>query len=174
MSWHSEIITTVRVLVNDIVAPYSYSDDRLSQVIVVAAKFVKNDLSFITTDYSIDISNKTIDPDPTDPNNIDEIFVNCISLKTACIVDQSTFRTKAASEGIKAALGPASLSIQDNLKGFKILLDQGPCALYDKFVNDYEIANATNIRAVLSPFVGNNFDPYTMPHSQDRYRDLYS
>lgn len=174
MSWDTEIITTVRVLINDIVSPYTYSDDRLKQVVTVAAKFVKNDLSFISTDYSINIIDNTISPDPTAAQSLDEVFVNCVSLKASCIVDQSTFRTKAASEGIKATLGPASLDIRNNLQGFKILLDEGPCALYNKFVNDYEIANATNIRAILSPFVGNNFTPDTMHNSGLGYRDFYS
>ena len=56
-------------------------------------------------------------------------------------------------------LGPAKLSVAGNLEGFRILLEQGPCALYKEFVDDFEIANATNIAAILSPFVGNKFDP---------------
>ncbi len=158
MAWKTEIVPIVRVLINDLVEPYAYSDDRLYQVVAVAAQFVKEDLTGLV-DYEINIQTPDISPDPTESSSRDDIYINSVSLKSACFVDQSTFRTKAASEGIRAALGPASLSVTGNLSGFKILLDQGPCALYDKFVNDYDIANATNIASVLSPFIGNKFDP---------------
>lgn len=157
MAWKSEIVPIVRVLINDLVEPYTYSNNRLYQVIVVAAQFVKEDLQGLS-DYTINIQTPDISPDPTESDTRDDIFLNSVSLKSACFVDQSTFRTKAASEGIRAALGPASLSVTGNLSGFKILLDQGPCALYDKFISDYDIANATNIASVLSPFIGNKFD----------------
>ena len=50
-------------------------------------------------------------------------------------------------------------SLKD-LKGYKEILDKGPCATYEKLRMEYEIGNAQNyINAVLSPFVGNDFDP---------------
>jgi hypothetical protein len=158
MAWKKEIVSIVRVLINDLNQPYSFSDSRLQQAIVVAAQFVKADLTF-NQDYLVNITSPDISPDPTELEQKDDIFINCVSLKTSCIIDQSIFRTKATLEGIKTALGPAQLSVAGNLAGFKILLDQGPCALYTKFIEDYEIANATNIAAVLGPFIGNKFDP---------------
>lgn len=157
MAWNKEIPLIVRVIIDDLLSPYKYSDNRLSQVIVVAAQFVKEDLTGLDA-YDINIERPNITPDPTEDSR-DDIFINSIALKTACIIDQSTLRTKAATEGIRAALGPASLSVSGNLAGFKILLDQGPCALYSKFISDWDIANATNIASVLSPFIGNQFDP---------------
>ena len=50
----------------------------------------------------------------------DEAFITFTSLKTACILDQSTFRTKAAAEGIRAGLGAANVSVAGNLRGIKI------------------------------------------------------
>jgi hypothetical protein len=173
MAWKKELVTIVRILVNDLNQPFVYSDNRLQQVIVVAAHFVKTDLSF-GGDYRVYITQPDIIPDPTEPNGKDEPFVNSVALKAACLIDQSTFRSKAAMEGITAALGPASLSVGGNLEGFRILLNEGPCALYEKFVSDFEIANATNIRAILSPFVGNRFDPEMLPYTNDRGRNLYS
>ena len=157
MSWNTEIPLIVRVLINDIISPYQYSDHRLNQVIAVAAQFVKEDLE--NKDYSINISQPNISPDPTDTAQRDDIFINCVSLKSACIIDQSTLRTKVALEGVRAALGPASLSVSGNAAGLKILLDEGPCALYEQFISNYDIANATNIASILSPFIGNQFDP---------------
>ena len=100
MSWQSEIPLIVRTLINDLdLTNPTYSDDRLLQVITVAAKYVQFDV-VLDQIYAIDVVNKTINPDPT--LNDDSIFISLIGLKASCIIDQSTLRTKAAMEGIKA------------------------------------------------------------------------
>ena len=140
--------------------PVTYTDERIQQLAVVASQYVLNDLNLSVT-YVVDIINQTITPDPSDPESRDTDFIGFIALKSACILDQSTFRTKAALEGIKTALGSANLSISGNLAGYKMILDQdqGPCKLYEQLTLDHNIGNATAVSAVLSPFVGNNFDP---------------
>jgi len=160
MYWKVEIPIIIRTLINDLEEPLTYSDSRIQQLIVVSSQYVLNDFNLPKT-YTIDIINNTITPDPSDPETRDTDFIGFIALKSACILDQSTFRTKAALEGIKTALGSANLSINGNLAGYKTILDQnqGPCKLYENLVMDYNIGNATAISAILSPFVGNNFDP---------------
>jgi len=108
MSWQTEIPIIVRTLINDWSDQPVYSDERIIQVITVAAKYVQFDV-VLEHQYSVDVSNLTLDPDPTVDK--DEIFISLVSLKAACIIDQSNLRTKAAIEGIRAALGPASLSV---------------------------------------------------------------
>lgn len=156
MTWDQEIIRIVRVLINDLNSPYEYSDRRLLQTITVAAKYVEFDV-VLDTVYAVDVVNNTITPDPT--INGDSIFVSLVSLKTACIIDQSAFRTKATLEGIKAALGPASLSTSGTLTGWKQIIDHGACKLYADLTEHWDVMNATAIASVLSPFVGNKFDP---------------
>jgi hypothetical protein len=160
MYWEIEIPIIIRNLINDLADPPTYSDARIQQLAVIAAQYSLNDLN-LSTNYNIDIVNQTITPDPSDPNSRDTDFIGFVALKSACILDQSTFRTKAALEGIRTALGSANLSISGNLAGYKMILDQdqGPCKLYEQLVLDYNIGNATAVSAVLSPFVGNNFDP---------------
>lgn len=160
MYWEIEIPIIVRNLINDLEDPPIYTDDRIKQLAVVASQYVLNDINLSIT-YTVDIINQTITPDPSDPNSRDTDLIGFIALKSACILDQSTFRTKAALEGIKTALGSANLSISGNLAGYKMILDQdqGPCKLYEQLTLDHNIGNATAVSAVLSPFVGNNFDP---------------
>ena len=117
MSWNLEIPIMVRTLVNDLSDNPEYSDERIQQAIVVAAKYVKFDVS-LDNEYIIDVSNPDITPDPTVDN--DDIFISLVSLKAACIIDQSTLRTKSATEGVRAALGPASISVNGGLSGIKI------------------------------------------------------
>lgn len=171
MSWKKEIPIIVRTLINDLSDTPTYSDERLLQVIVVAAKYVQFDVVLDHT-YTVNVNNPTITPDPTEDN--DSIFISLVSLKAACIVDQSVLRTRAATEGIRAALGPASLNVSGSLVGLKLIIEEGPCGAYDELVFHWDVKEATAIRAVLSPFVGNKFDPNAIRYSSDRSRDFYT
>lgn len=171
MSWKKEIPIIVRTLINDLSDTPTYSDERILQVVAVAAKYVQFDV-VLDHQYIVNVANPTITPDPTVDN--DSIFISLVSLKTACIIDQSVLRTKAAMEGIRAALGPASLSVSGSLAGLKLILEEGPCAAYEELTSHWDVKEATAIRAVLSPFVGNKFDPNAIRYSSDRSRDFYS
>jgi hypothetical protein len=172
MSWSIEIPIIVRTLINDFdETNQAYSDERILQAVVVAGKYVQFDVNLNQT-YTINIANPAITPDPTELN--DDIFISLVSLKTACIFDQSTLRTKAAMEGIRAALGPASLSVGGSLAGLKLIIDKGPCSAYDELTSHWDVKEASAIRAVLSPFVGNNFDPRYLQTYTDRSRYFYS
>jgi hypothetical protein len=171
MSWDIEIPIVVRTLINDLEDQPVYSDERMRQIITVAAKYVQFDVVLDYT-YNVDVANTTISPDPSDHR--DEIFISLVSLKAACIIDQSALRTRAAAEGIRAALGPASLSVSNSLGGFIAILDKGPCGSYDELTAHWDVKDATAIRAVLSPFVGNKFDPAMLRfYGTETYRNLY-
>ena len=168
MAWTVEIPIIVRTLINDLGENPAYSDDRLLQVIAVSAKYVQFDIS-LDHPYTVDVVTNSISPDPTEDN--DNIFISLVGLKAACIIDQSTLRTKAALEGIKAALGPAQLSVAGSLAGINLIIEKGPCAAYEELVSHWDVKEATSIRAILSPFVGNKFDTRSL-YSTNRGRDL--
>ncbi len=158
MYWEIEIPIIVRSLINDFGPNPTYSDDRILQLAVVAAQYVIKEVN-LSKDYTVDIVNVDITPDPSDNTTRDTDFISFIALKSACMLDQSTFRTKAALEGIRTALGSANLSVSGNLAGYQTILKEGPCALYSQLTFDHNVGEATVVKAVLSPFVGNNFDP---------------
>jgi len=171
MSWKKEIPIIVRTLINDLAETPTYSDERLLQIISVAAKYVQFDVVLDNT-YTIDVVRPNITPDPTVSD--DSIFISLVSLKSACIVDQSVLRTKAALEGIRAVLGPASLSVGGSLAGLKMIIEQGPCAAYEELTSHWDVREATAIRAILSPFVGNRFDPTSLTYPGDPRRNMFS
>jgi hypothetical protein len=174
MAWQEELTIITRTLINDLTTPYEYSDCRIQQVLSVAAKYVQFDVN-LDQKYTIDVVYNNITPDPTE--NKDEIFTSLTCLKAACIIDQGTLRTKAALEGIRTALGPASLSFGGSLAGWQSIIDNGACALYQELTNNWDIRNATAFSAVLSPFVSNNFDPRYMnigPFRNMGNNDFYS
>ena len=173
MAWQEELTTTVRVLINDLDTPYEFSDTRIQQIIAVAAKYVQFDVN-LDHSYSVDVVNNYISPDPTTDN--DETFISMVCLKAACIIDQGTFRTKAALEGIRTALGPASIGFAGTLSGWSAIIDHGACGLYDELTSHWDVKNASAVRAILGPFVGNKFDPRYLLRGTARDRlnsDLY-
>lgn len=165
MSWKTELPVIVRTLINDLVEPYSFTEERILQTLVVAAKYVQFDV-VLDHRYVSDVINVELDPDPTIDD--DDIFIDLTCLKAACMIDQGTFRAKAAMEGIRAALGPAQLSVGGNADAWKIMLDEGPCGLYSSLVEHWDVANASAVRAILGPFSGNKFDP-EFQYMRERY-----
>ena len=154
--WQDQVIPIVRVLLNDMTSPHTLSDRRLEQLCAVAAHMVTSEIYTVFT-YSVNIAARTISPDPY--TSEDSAFINLMSLKAACIADMSTFRQEALRAGIKAKLGPATLETVERLPGFKILLDKGPCALYEELKMQISFGDASVCRIILSPFVSNTFDP---------------
>lgn len=172
MAWQQEMTTMVRTLINDSVEPYQFSDNRILQVILVAGKYVQYDI-VLDHQYNVDVLTSTISPDPTDDN--DEIFIILTTLKAACLIDHGSLRSKAAMEGVRAALGPASLSVGGAAAGWRMVLEHGPCKLYDDLIEHWDVANASAIAAVLGPFSGNKFDPqFQYDRSTNRRDGFYN
>ena len=163
MAWQTDLVTMLRNVIFDVDSTnYTYTDNRLKEMLVVSSRLVAQEIAFDTT-YTITISTTGISPDPTDSTDANSIaFQNFVVLKAACLADQSTLRTKALAAGVTAKLGPASISTNSNLRGFEILFNEGPCSAYSSLKWEYEMGNAKAIRAILSPFVGNTFDPRSL------------
>jgi len=162
MPWQYNLTTMLRLVIYDApddVDDRVYTDARLEELIVVAANLVIQEMAFSNT-YTVDIAATSISPDPITQK--DTVFQNMVVLKAACLADQSTLRTRAQQAGITAKVGPASISTSNSLNGYALLLEQGPCATYERLKWEYEMGDAQAqqaIRAVLSPFVGPNYDP---------------
>jgi hypothetical protein len=167
MAWQTEVVPMVRILINDISEPYQYSDERIISTNLVAAKYIQFDVDF-DYEYIVDMNAQTITPDPTEVN--DQLFIVLLSLKTACLIDQSALRTKAAMEGVRAVLGPASLAVNGSAAAWEMILVHGPCKLYTDMSEYKDVENASAIAAILGPFSGNKFDP-EFQHNRSRNSD---
>lgn len=153
-AWLEEMVIMLRYLINDITNEPTYSDIRLAQTLLIAAKYVQTEMTLPYT-YSINPAQLTITPDPTEVEDI--AMINFSVLKAACILDMATLRTAAKTAGVSASLGPAKLDTIKQLDGYRSILELGPCATYENSKFDYAIGNIT-YRAVLGPFVGNQFE----------------
>lgn len=169
--WQIEIPIIVRNLIGDFSETPQYSDERINQIAIVSAQYVLREV-ILNRNYNIDIINDSINPDPSNPESRDPDFVSFIGLKTACFIDQSSLRTRTSMAGIRTSLASAVLDIDPNIDGYKELLANGPCSIYDKSKLEYNIGNSSILQAILSPFVGNNFDPQMLNTGRSDYRSV--
>jgi hypothetical protein len=154
-TWEESAVLIFRALIGDLDSGnYTYSDERLMDVLIVSAHFVTAELSFTET-YVVDVPDQTITPDPVN----DEDFINFVTLKAACIIDRGNARIAAATDGINAKCGPVGMTVNGRMQSYVSLLQNGYCAEYAKASIQYSIGNASYIRAVLSPFISSTFDP---------------
>ena len=160
MTWDDVMVIMLRVMINDdlIGTECQYTDTRLKRILSVGAQYVIQEIK-LDTIYTVDVLTPNITPDPTGLTPQDDTFINFVVLKAACIADQSLFRTKSLVAGLRARCGPAIMETKEHLKGFKDLIEIGPCKAYDTLKDEHNFTDVTTIQAVLSPFVSNAFDP---------------
>lgn len=154
-NWKVEMGTILRVLLGDLTAPYQYSDTRLYQLLVVAAGQVQSaNVSFPLT-YSVNISQLSITPDPTDAsaNTRNDSFINLVTLKAACITNHGEARI-SAKQGISIRDGSSSIDLRGPLEGRLKLLEVSYCKAYDEAKLEYQTARIGTIAgaAILTPF----------------------
>jgi len=160
MAWGKTLVNFVRILVNDFDNDeLTYTDNQLKRIIVVSANLVQQELTFDTT-YTINLGSPDISPDPTVTATRDDAFTNFVALKTACKLDEYTFRAKAVLSGLRASCGNhIRMETTDYAGPFRDLLQLGPCLSYENLKRDWKFGNANTIRAVLSPFTSNLWNP---------------
>lgn len=151
MAWQDDMTEVLRVLVNDTEDTPTYSDDKLERVLVVASFQVLLQLKF-SQDYKVNISNRTITPDPTATATKDESFVNLATLKAACIVDHGA-AIIAAQRAIAVKDGGSSVDLRGVFQGKFALLEKGWCAVFDTEKFEYQAGLVRVAGAViLTPF----------------------
>jgi len=152
-SWQDEGVEILRILINDFSDTPNYTDEILEQTLLVAARYVVQEVN-LSSNYSINFLAGSIIPEPED------ILLNFMVLKAACLTNTWAFNSKAIMDGITAKCGPyAQMSVKSDAMLILGLLREGPCKTYDELVNQYNFGNADIIRGILSPFCSNQFIP---------------
>ncbi len=126
--WSTDLVLMVRVLVGDINIPQTYTDQYIQRVLITASMMVDIEVP-LGYDYTYDISALTISPDPIVKQ--DSVFISLIPLKSACILVQGEFK-QALGQGIKVRDGDSAIDTSVSFKGYRDILELGPCAAYEK------------------------------------------
>ena len=162
MSWQNTSLIMLRTLLNNAsCSTEKYTDDRLMDLLLTSAYIIRIDINFNTT-YTVNVGSQTISPNPEAQTDGDE-FISFMVLKAACLTDESNFRTAALLQGVSARCGPASITTANYGGYLKELLTAGPCKSYDNLSSEYNFSYEGKriIKAVMSPFAANDFDPGT-------------
>jgi len=147
MAWQDDMVTMLRIVVDDSGSNPMYSDSRLEEVIVVAANLMKKDVDF-SSNYTISIGNVSITPDPTTGG--DHAFVNLVTLKAACLLANSEYKTEA-SRAISIRDGAASID-QRGVAAAKKEWRDSICNDYEKAEREHKIGTSRAGQSIIGPY----------------------
>lgn len=152
MTWDIDLVLMLRVIINDLNSPQKNTDLYLQRILVTAGILMNNEID-LPFDYIFDISAVTIDPDPVIEG--DTITQALLPLKAACVMNQADFRI-AVGQGIRVRDGDSAIDTSVSFRGFRDIIEIGPCASYEKIRWKLQASGANAVGAVMSPFRGPN------------------
>jgi hypothetical protein len=165
MQWQEQANIMVRHLINDVDSSnYKYTDDRIDSAVLVAAKLVVLELDF-NNQYSINVIERTISPDPIS----DDYFMNLLVLKTAVVILGGEVKTEA-SNAISIKDGPSAIDLR-GVSSTLLALYQDISKKYDDLVSDYGYHGSTG-QAILGPYSPGS-DYVTRTNSDHDFRSNY-
>lgn len=151
MSWQTSIRSLVRVLVNDLDTPYTYSDARIDTFAVTAAYMMLTEASFAYA-YTVNISAETISPDPS----ADEDFLTLSALYASYLIVRN--EAKAWSlRSIRVEDGPSRIDVGKVYDNLTKLADQ-LFKQYNDALISYMAGNSIAGQAITGPDVVNFLD----------------
>lgn len=151
MAWQSVLIPMVRHLIGDLGATPTYADSRLEQAITISALIVAQEVD-LGYDYTISIDVPSISPDPTVTATLDNSAIALFGLKAACLLNMNQYQG-AVTTGIKVRDGDSEVDTTGSFKGYKDILELGPCGSYQKLLKDIQVKNSMmGGKAILSPY----------------------
>lgn len=144
--WQYYAVSVVRNLVGDISVPYEYEDSRLLELFIASTSLVVLDTN-IPIEYTIDIYNKTITPDPS----TDTDFMGLCSLRAACVLLNSEMRSKAGCGKVSMKDGPSTITM-DQADLVKAIKDTGTsvCDKYEMALFAYKAGQSIGV-AIMGP-----------------------
>lgn len=146
----SPMVTSLRYYIGDIASPSVYSDSTLSQFLLIGAQQVLTELTVVPNSYTINITNSTIEPNPSSDSS-NQGLSNLFVLKAAIVISMSEARKDIAKFGVRIKDDLTSYDGTAALKGrqdaVKMFVDN-----YEKSRWDWERGNKYAGRAILGPY----------------------
>jgi hypothetical protein len=151
MAWETVLTTMVRNLISDMDEDnQTYTDGRIQECIVVAGLIVAQEYNF-SINYTFDIDEVIISPDPTLTATLDTTAMGLFSLKAACILNMSSYQG-AVGTGIRVRDGTSEIDTTSGFKGWDSIIANGPCATYKALLKTRMFKDSMNRgKAVMGP-----------------------
>jgi hypothetical protein len=145
----SESLPMLRANIDDMDScDYEYSDERLAQLLFIAADYVNIDMCW---SYNICVSAQTISPDPACPNK-DGKFLHLVILKASQIFYKS-LQSSYSVGGFKLTDGPTAIDLTGNTVNLKTISDDY-LAQYNRLKQS--ILFCSGGYGIITPYGGSN------------------
>lgn len=148
MSWQNEMVRIVRYLIDDIDST-SYDDCRLEETLLVSAQLQSSAIDF-NNDYTVDVDNLLLSPDPTETTPKDDWFINIVCVQAACIILNSEAKTLAA-QAYLIKDGPSSIEMGGAYRAIKSIAKDMCCKL-SQMIMQYKAGDSVGGLAILTPY----------------------
>jgi hypothetical protein len=152
MSWSVEMVLLERALIHDFAQPYTYSDGRLQNILCVAAQLTRTYELDFDINYTINITQQIISPDPTNLQNTpyprDDAFINLVSLKAATIILNGELKTYAG-QAVILQDGPSKIDLSNLIFAAELRYKE-IMKLYEESRVQYMAGNRTGLGIISS------------------------
>ena len=170
MAWTTDLVLMLRTLIGDLDST-KYADSRLQQVLVIGAYTVNNDARFGTDGdtYTIDVSAKTISPDPVTEDDTD--FTVLTLYKSACILVGSEVKTES-SNAISIKDGPSAIDLR-GVSSSLHMISKDFCGKYEELLTKYNYEKGSGSGSPGGVAVLGPYSPASWGVGTNRYDDYY-
>ena len=142
-----KLILILRNIIEDTVATYTYSDERLKQAISVAAQLIFTECTFDYA-YTVNLSTPDITPNPFDNNDVG--FIALITMKAAVIIIGGEYKM-STKNAIVVNDAWSSINLGGKASAYKVLYDSF-IKQYNDILMQHKFGNNSAIKAILSPY----------------------
>jgi len=167
MAWTTDLVLMLRTLIGDLDST-KYADSRLQQVLVIGAYTVNNDALFPNT-YTIDVSAKTISPDPVTEDDTD--FTVLTLYKSACILVGSEVKTES-SNAISIKDGPSAIDLRGVSTSLNMMAKDF-CGKYEEMLTKYNYEKGSGSGSPGGVAILGPYSPASWGVGTNRYDDYY-
>lgn len=144
-AWKTEMTTLLRYVINDTDETVrEFTDERLCSLLVSSAHLTLGVVDF-PADYTVDIPNSGISPNPTN----DKSFTNLVVLKASCLLAAGEYRT-STNQAIVVRDGPSSVDPRAMVVAKKGMMDTS-CSKYEQAELEYRLGNSNAGEAIIGP-----------------------
>jgi hypothetical protein len=147
-----------RHLIGDLSDTPTYDDSRIQQAVVVAGLISAQEYPF-DTEYTFDLDEIDISPDPTNTATLDRSAMALFTLKAACMLNMNSYQS-AVGTGIRVRDGDSEVDTTGSFKGYKDILEIGPCASYTKLLNKLSQNKSMNAGKAISTPASTDFSGF--------------
>ena len=144
-TWKTEMTSLLRYVINDVdETSREFTDERLCSLLVSSAHLTLGVVDF-PADYTVDIPNSGISPNPTN----DKSFVNLVVLKASCLLAAGEYRS-STNQAIVVRDGPSSVDPRAMVVAKKQMMDSA-CSKYEQAELEYRLGNSNAGEAIIGP-----------------------